>query len=388
VVSAKIKGWVERLGSIWVEGQLVQLNRRPGSAMSFAVLRDPEENCSLAVAVYSSVLDQMDVPVEEGARVVVDAKPTFWAGRGSLQLQARELRPVGVGDLLARIERLKRQLAAEGLFDRSRKTPLPLIPNVIGLICGRASKAEHDVVANASARWPAVRFEIRPVAVQGQRAAAEVAAALAQLDADPAVDVIVIARGGGAVEDLLPFSDQRLIRAVAAAATPVVSAIGHETDSPLLDLVADLRASTPTDAAKRIVPDLAAELAGLARARAAMRAAAARRIASEQARLDAARSRPALANPDWILLARQTELAALRADSRAACAARIDRSRADAATLAAQLAALSPEATLRRGYAVVRNASDGIVRHPDDAVLGLPLTVRVAGGEFRAARTA
>ncbi len=190
---------------------------------------------------------------------MVHATPTFWSKRGTLQLQADAIRMVGLGELLARIEHLRRVLAAEGLFDADRKVALPFLPAVVGLVCGRESKAEHDVVVNARERWPQVQFVIREVAVQGPRAVPEVSAAIAELDADPSVEVIVVARGGGSVEDLLPFSNEAMVRAAAACRTPLVSAIGHETDAPLLDLVADHRASTPTDAAKRIVPDVAEE---------------------------------------------------------------------------------------------------------------------------------
>ncbi len=260
-LSAKIAEYVHRMPGVWVEGQLVQLNRRAG--MSFMTLRDTEADVSLSVVAHTRVLGE----IGEGAHVVVHATPTFWNKRGTLQLQADTIRVVGLGDLLARIEHLRGVLAAEGLFDADRKVPLPFLPGVVGLVCGRESKAEHDVVVNARARWPQVQFVIREVAVQGPRAVPEVSAAIAELDADPQVEVIVVARGGGSVEDLLPFSNEALVRAAAACRTPLVSAIGHETDAPLLDLVADHRASTPTDAAKRIVPDVAEERRRLTQAR-------------------------------------------------------------------------------------------------------------------------
>jgi exodeoxyribonuclease VII large subunit len=384
-VSREIKKWVERLGSVWVEGQLVQVSRRPGAKMAFAVLRDVDEDFSLPLTMFAAACDP--AAFEEGARVVVNAKPAYWLGRGSLQLQVREIRRVGVGDLLARIEKLKRALAAEGLFAPERKRPVPPVPDVIGLICGRESKAEHDVVVGATARWPLVRFAVREVAVQGHAAVGEVGAALVALDADPAVDVIVIARGGGAVEDLLPFSDETLVRAVAAARTPVVSAIGHETDAPLLDLAADLRASTPTDAAKRIVPDWRAELDGLERSRARMRSGIGALLGAEQARLDAVRARAVLASPDWIVAGRAADVAAQRADARAALARTVEAAAARSATLAAELAALSPKAVLARGYAVVRAEDGRIVRAPGDIAPDAALAIRVAGGELAARRT-
>ena len=297
LLSAKISDYIDRMAPLWVEGQIVQLNRRPGAGMAFLTLRDTDSDMSLPVSVYAKVLDSVGAPLEEGAHVVVHAKPTFWTKRGSFQLQADQLKPVGIGELLARIEHLKRLLAAEGLFDVSRKKPLPFLPRVVGLICGRESKAEHDVVVNARARWPQVRFEIREVAVQGVAAVPQVSAAIAELDAHPDVEVIVVARGGGAVEDLLPFSNEALVRAAAACRTPLVSAIGHETDAPLLDLVADYRASTPTDAARRIVPDVSEERARISQALSRIRGAITSRVTHEQAGLDSLRSRPVLAAP-------------------------------------------------------------------------------------------
>ncbi|WP_418608108.1 exodeoxyribonuclease VII large subunit [Georgenia sp. SUBG003] len=302
LLSSKIAEYVSRMAPLWVEGQVVQLNRRPGATLAFLTLRDTDADMSLPVSVSARVLAAVEAPLHEGAHVVVHARPVFWPKRGTLQLQADALRPVGVGELLARIEHLKRVLAAEGLFDAGRKTPLPFLPRTVGLVCGRESKAEHDVVVNARARWPSVRFEIREVAVQGSRAVAAVCEAITELDADPAVEVIVVARGGGAVEDLLPFSNESLVRAASACRTPLVSAIGHETDTPLLDLVADYRASTPTDAAKRIVPDVAEERRQLTHARQRIRHAVRARLHGEQQGLAALRSRPVMADPHALVL--------------------------------------------------------------------------------------
>lgn len=259
-VSRLIGGWIDRLGAIWVEGQITQLSRRPGAGVVFLTLRDPSHDVSVSVTCFRQVFDRIADVVSEGARVVVLAKPEWYAPRGQLSLRATDIRPVGIGELLVRLEQLKKSLAAEGLFALDRKKPLPFLPQLIGLVCGRASAAERDVLENARRRWPAVRFEVRNTAVQGVNAVSQVVQAVEELDALPEVDVIVVARGGGSVEDLLPFSDEQLIRAVASCRTPVVSAIGHEPDSPLLDLVADLRASTPTDAAKKVVPDVGEEL--------------------------------------------------------------------------------------------------------------------------------
>ncbi|WP_407344358.1 exodeoxyribonuclease VII large subunit [Pengzhenrongella phosphoraccumulans] len=384
LLSAKMADYVAKMSPVWVEGQIVQLNRRPGAGMAFLTLRDSDADMSLPVSVYSRVLDAVTMPLAEGSHVVVHAKPTFWTKRGTLQLQADDLRAVGVGELLARIEHLKRVLAAEGLFDVARKVPLPFLPAVVGLICGRESKAEHDVVVNAQARWPQVRFEIREVAVQGVGAVPQVSAAIAELDADPRVEVIVVARGGGAVEDLLPFSNETLVRAAAACRTPLVSAIGHETDTPLLDLVADYRASTPTDAAKRIVPDVTEERTRLTQARTRIRSAVVHLVGREQAGLDATRSRPVLAAPESMVDARELEVRQRREAGRRALEVWLARSTGQTAQLAAQLRALSPAATLDRGYAVVQRADGAVVRDPADVTAGEALRIRVARGEVAA----
>ncbi|RRD42974.1 exodeoxyribonuclease VII large subunit [Buchananella hordeovulneris] len=379
LLSQKIEEYVAKMTEVWVEGQIVQLNRRPGAGMAFLTLRDVEADVSMNVSIYAR---QLDAAVQDGARVVVNARPTFWLKRGTLQLQAQEIRLVGVGDLLARIEDLRRRLAAEGLFADSRKRPLPFLPRRVGLICGRASKAEHDVVVNATARWPGIDIVVREVAVQGERAVAEVSAALAELDAIVDVDVIIIARGGGAVEDLLPFSHEHLVRAVADATTPVVSAIGHETDCPLLDLVADVRASTPTDAARRVVPDLASETVGLDTALHNLRRSVRRRLTAERDRLGELVTRPALATPG-VLVTRQREgLAGATARLRSATNRGLLAARADLTELTATLRALSPADTLARGYALLALPNGQLVRSqsqlpPNTLVEGI-----VADGRF------
>ncbi|MDT0165256.1 exodeoxyribonuclease VII large subunit [Actinotalea sp. AC32] len=384
-LSAKIADYIHRMPGLWVEGQVVQLNRRPGTTLAFLTLRDTDADVSLPVSVHVRVLDAAAAPVHEGAHVVVHATPRFWPKRGTLQLEADEIRTVGLGELLARIEHLKRLLAAEGLFDAARKRPLPFLPHVVGLVCGRESKAEHDVVVNARARWPEVRFEIREVAVQGANAVAEVRAALVELDARPEVEVIVVARGGGSVEDLLPFSNEALVRAVAACRTPVVSAIGHETDAPLLDLVADHRASTPTDAGKRVVPDVGEERARLGQARSRLASALAHRLRRESDALSALRSRPVLARPAEMLDARARDLDHLRGQAARALEDRVRAGDAEVARLRAQVRALSPAATLERGYAVVQRADDdAVVRSPADAPARTTLRLRLADGELAA----
>ena len=296
-IASAIAGWVDRLGAVWVEGQVAQLNRRPGMATVFLTLRDTVADISVTVTCARTYVDSMNPPLVEGASVVVHAKPSYYANRGTLSLAAREIRMVGLGELLARIERRRQLLAAEGLFEASRKRELPFLPRRVGLVTAPGSAAERDVVDNARRRWPAVVLEVVPATVQGPRAAGEVIAALQRLEAHPEVDVVVVSRGGGSVEDLLPFSDEGLLRAVAGMRTPVVSAIGHEQDAPLLDLVADVRASTPTHAATLVVPDVVEEQRGVAWARDRLREVVSGRLEREQHRLTALRSRPMLGDP-------------------------------------------------------------------------------------------
>jgi exodeoxyribonuclease VII large subunit len=327
----------------------------------------------------------------DGSHVVVHARAQLFPRRGSLFLAADDLRPVGVGELLARIEHLRRVLAAEGLFDEDRKRALPFLPRVVGLVSGRASAAERDVVDNARRRWPGVRFAVRSVAVQGPTAVTEVSEAIAALDAEPEVDVIVVARGGGSLEDLLPFSNEALVRAAAACRTPLVSAIGHEVDTPLLDLVADVRASTPTDAARRVVPDVAAERAAIAQARARIADAVRRRVDREADQLALLRAQPCLARPHTLVEGPAALVTELRQRFRASFSLRLHRAGDDVTHLRERVAALSPAATLARGYAVVQRAEEpragAVVRSPDDVRVGDRLRLRLAEGEITAAVT-
>jgi exodeoxyribonuclease VII large subunit len=372
--------WVGRLGRIWVEGQIAELTRRGGTA--FLTLRDPVAAVSVRVICSRAVLDAADPPPAEGARVVVWAKPDLNTARGSFSLTGIEIRAVGIGELLARLDRLRRSLAAEGLFAPERKRPLPFLPATVGLICGRDSAAERDVLRNAAMRWPAVRFQVEEVAVQGPYAVTEVTDALRRLDADRAVQVIIIARGGGSVEDLLPFSDETLIRAVAACQTPVVSAIGHEQDNPLLDLVADVRASTPTDAARRVVPDVAEQLALVRQHRARARRALAGRLDREWSWLADVRSRPVLSNPLREIDRREESVTALAERARRCFAAGLQRASDDVGHLSGRLLALSPAATLRRGYAIVQTRDGRVVRRAADVTAGERLMVRFADDQL------
>ena len=377
-VARSISEWVGRLGRVWVEGQVTQVSRRPGTV--YLTLRDPVADMSLSVTCSRQVCESVVPPLAEGARVVVHAKPDFYAGRGTLSRAALEIRPVGVGELLARLERLKAVLGAEGLFAAARKKPLPFLPRRIGLITGRAGAAERDVLENARRRWPAVDFVVREVAVQGHLAAAQVTAALRELEHTPAVDVIVIARGGGSVEDLLPFSDEALCRAVVACRIPVVSAIGHEPDSPLLDFVADVRCSTPTDAGKRVVPDVREEGDRVRQLRDRGRRVMLGSVERERSRLEAARSRPVLADPSTLVTIRRGEVRTLHERARRCTASRLSAAQHDLDHVLARVVALSPQATLDRGYAVVQDEDGAVVRDADAVPTGADLSVRLAVG--------
>ncbi|KQY38836.1 MULTISPECIES: exodeoxyribonuclease VII large subunit [Nocardia] len=387
-VAVKVAQWIERLGSIWVEGQVTQINLRPGTRTAFLVLRDASVDMSLSLTCDPDLLRRLPVPLTEGSRVVVYGKLHFFTGRGTVSLRVTEIRAVGIGELLARIERLKALLTAEGLFDARLKRPLPFLPATIGLITGRASAAERDVLSVAQNRWPAVRFVIRNTAVQGPTAVPQMLEALAELDGDPDVEVIVLARGGGSVEDLLAFSDEALCRAVAAARTPIVSAIGHEPDNPLLDLVADLRAATPTDAAKRIVPDAAAELAGVRDMRARSAAALRGWVQREAHTITQLRSRPVLADPLRELNHRHDELERLRTAARRNVEQLLRGESTTTLHLREKLTAVGPAATLARGYAVVQRVAGPerhVVRSIDDSPAGSQLRIRVADGAVTAA---
>ena len=382
VLSEKMKAHIERAPAAWVEGQVIELNKR--GTMCFVTLRDVDAEISLSLTVWGTVMDRLAMPLERGSRVVARLKPDFWVKTGRLSMQAWDIRPVGLGDLLARIERLRQALAAEGLFAAHRKRPLPALPHRIGLITGRDSDAKKDVLKNARLRWPAVEFEIREVAVQGVSAVSQIRSALSELDRMPDVDVIIIARGGGSLEDLLAFSNEDLVRAVSAATTPVVSAIGHEADHPLLDDVADLRASTPTDAAKRVVPDVTEELLRIRQARAQLSRGVDQLMSRETERLAHLRSRPVLAQPAGMVSVRHDDLVRLRNRSTMAIESAVAREADKIAHLRAHVRSLSPQNTLDRGYAVVQNEHGEVVRTPDQAPPESLLAIRVAGGKIRA----
>ena len=382
VVTEAIKEYIDRLGPIWIEGEIAELNERSGM-MAFMRLRDTSADMSISVMCHKSVIAAVK-PLPANARVVIYAKPSWYTKSGTLSMSAKEIRQVGVGELLARLEALKTLLAAEGLFSIERKVALPVLPRKVGLICGRNTDAEKDVVENAKRRWPAVEFEIREVTVQGAAAVVEVSAALRELESNPEVDVIIITRGGGSFEDLLPFSDETLVRLAASCETPIVSAIGHEKDSPLLDLVADYRASTPTDAAKRVVPDIAEEVANINKLRDRAYRALAARVDYESNFIAQLRSRPVMKDPGAFITILSEELADLRQRSRRSFTATIDAERKELKAITAHLRSLSPQSTLDRGYSVVRDSKGEVIRDATKLKAGDILAIKVAKGETSA----
>jgi exodeoxyribonuclease VII large subunit len=382
VVTEAIKEYVERLGPIWIEGEISELNERSGM-MAFMRLRDPSVDMSISVMCHKSVIAAVK-PLPDNARIVMYAKPSWYTKNGSLSFSAREIRQVGVGELLARLEALKNQLAGEGLFNSDRKVALPLLPKVIGLICGRNTDAEKDVVENAKRRWPSVQFEIREVTVQGAAAVTEVSQALRELEANKDVEVIIITRGGGSFEDLLPFSDEGLVRLAASCETPIVSAIGHEKDSPLLDLVADYRASTPTDAAKRVVPDITEEIQMISAMRDRARRTLLNRLDLESTRIANFKNRPAMKDPHVLITTRAEIIAGLRDRSNRSFGASLKLAKEELKQIKARVRALSPQSTLDRGYSVVQLTDGQIVTDPKSLKSGDELRLRLAKGETKA----
>lgn len=370
LLTKNVTAYINRMSPLWVSGQVVEYRRRPGTKMAFFVIRDHNENVSMTVKCYAGVIATHGEAFDEGASVVVHCKPDFYPGNGSLSLFAKQIELEGLGSLLARIERLREQLRSEGLFDEARKKPLPFLPRRVGLICGRNAKARHDVEVNARHRWPALGFEVREVAVQGPACCRDVVQAMKQLDAIDDVDVIVIARGGGSVEDLLPFSEEALVRAAAECATPLVSAIGHETDTPLLDLVVDYRASTPTDAARKIVPDVHDEARIIEQGRTRARQALTTRLERELAGLSDVRARPVMASPAAMLTPHYDGLAANRSRLTLAARGRIETERGRIDGMTRTLRALSPRSVMERGYALVRQPNRTIVTSVNDISRG------------------
>lgn len=381
-LNATIRDFVARWNTVWVEGEITSWNVRAGNI--FARLKDTRSDAQISIRIWSSVRPRIPGDLAVGDHVVAAVKADYFVKAGDFSFAVSAMKHVGLGDQLERLEKLRVQLRQEGLFDAARKKRLPFLPHVIGLITGEKSDAEKDVHRNAELRWPQVRFRTEYAAVQGDRCVPDTLAALARLDADPDVDVIIIARGGGDPQTLLGFSDERLVRAVAAASTPVVSAIGHENDHPLLDDVADLRASTPTDAAKRVVPDVSEQRALIAQLRSRATSRLTQRLSHDIAQLEQLRSRPALRSPDHITDSRSQDLWLLSARGRDAVTRQLDAAGRATSELRASLRALSPAATLSRGYAIAHLDGGVILRDAADAPAGSALTITVDRGSVAA----
>ncbi len=380
--SGKIKGWIDRLGAVWIEGEITQWGLSGGNV--YGKLKDLDIDVTVGFTVWSSVKAKLPADLKQGDHVVALVKPNYWLKGGTLSMQVFEMRHIGLGDLLERLENLRQLLRKEGLFDSDHKKPLPFLPGCVGLITGKDSDAEKDVLRNAQLRWPAVEFRVIHAAVQGDRAVREVTAAIKELDADPRVEVIIVARGGGDFQNLLVFSDETLVRTAAGCQTPIVSAIGHEADRPLLDDVADLRASTPTDAAKRVVPDVAEELSRVQQARARIGNRMIVFVRTEIDRLEQLRSRPVLANAAWLVDSRAEELGRYVGRSSELLGHLVERSELRMGELRSQLRALSPQATLDRGYSIAQLPSGAILRRRADATPGAALLLTLADGKAAA----
>lgn len=382
LLGAKIRDYIDRLGTVWVEGEITQWGTSAGNI--YGKLKDLNQDATVGFTIWSSVKARIPDDLKHGDHVVALIKVNYWVKGGSLTMQVLQMKHVGLGDLLERLERLRTQLAGEGLFDLSRKKRLPFLPHCVGLITGKDSDAEKDVIRNAQLRWPAVNFRVVHATVQGDRTVPEVISAIKRLDADPEVDVIIVARGGGDFQNLLGFSDERLVRAAAAASTPLVSAIGHEADRPLLDDVADLRASTPTDAAKRVVPDVTEELARVRQAHARLGMKLASYLNTETAKVHQIRSRPALASATWIVDTRAQDLTRYVARGSELIERMLDHGSREIADLRSHLRALSPQRTLDRGYAIAQRVDGAILRTPADAPAGTAITLTLAAGRVAA----
>lgn len=379
-LSLTLKDWIERLGVLWIEGELASIKIGPSNM--FGELRDLQiEN---SVSIHSWSVAKIPSDLKQGDRVLALIKPAFWPKGGKLTMQVIEMRKVGLGELLERIERLRAQLTAEGLISIERKQPLPFLPNKIGLITGKNSDAEKDVLENAKLRWPEVEFRVINTLVQGEKAAPEIIAAIKSLDEDPTVDVIIIARGGGSFLDLMVFSDEALVRAAANAKTPIVSAIGHENDRPVLDDVADLRASTPTDAAKRVVPDVADEKHKLEQLGQRLFLRVDSFVANQIAMVEQIRSRPILANPFTFIESHEADVERSLDQMRSRLDQQLNREAMQIGHLRQQVRSLSPQSTLDRGYSVVRDLDGHVISDSSKVKTGQQLRVRLAKGELGA----
>jgi exodeoxyribonuclease VII large subunit len=377
-----LKEWITRLGNVWVEGQISQIS--PKKDVFFGELRDLVADKGFSIHSRRPDVLAAVSELSAGDRVVALVHPDFWERSGKTSMDVLAIRKVGLGELLERIERLRQQLIKEGLTLAERKQPLPFLPNLIGLITGANSDAEKDVLQNTKARWPEVRFKVQHTPVQGDKAALEIIKAIELLDADPEVDVIVLARGGGSFQDLLVFSDEKVVRAVANCKTPIVSAIGHENDRPLTDEVADVRASTPTDAAKLIVPDVIEERKKISQALERISLRVVGFVQNQIELILGIRSRPILANPFTLVDERALQISQLEQNLSSQINNTLEKQQLLITGLRGQVRALSPKLTLDRGYAVVRDLNGRVLTEPRQAKTGQKLKITLSGGDLGA----
>ena len=377
-----LKEWITRLGNVWVEGQISQIS--PKKDVFFGELRDLVADKGFSIHSRRPDVLAAVSELSAGDRVVALVHPDFWERSGKTSMDVLAIRKVGLGELLERIERLRQQLIKEGLTLAERKQPLPFLPNLIGLITGANSDAEKDVLQNTKARWPEVRFKVQHTPVQGDKAAPEIIKAIELLDADPEVDVIVLARGGGSFQDLLVLSDEKVVRAVANCKTPIVSAIGHENDRPLTDEVADVRASTPTDAAKLIVPEVIEERKKISQALERISLRVVGFVQNQIELILGIRSRPILANPFTLVDERALQISQLEQNLSSQINNTLEKQQLLITGLRGQVRALSPKLTLDRGYAVVRDLNGRVLTEPRQAKTGQKLKITLSGGDLGA----
>ena len=378
VLSQKFHDAVSRWPQAWVEGQIVEINMRR-STSGYITLRDNAEEISLSVMGFRDFV-AMARDFRQGDRVVVHGKPDIWIKATRLSFIADDIRRMGAGDLKAQIDELRKKLKGEGLFDADRKLPLPEFPSCIGLICAPQARAEGDVITNVNLRWPAVRFKVVHAHVQGAQCPADVTEAIRRLDADPEVDVIIVARGGGSFEDLIGFSDEGVVRAAASCSTPLVSAVGHEDDWTLIDLAADLRASTPTDAAKKVVPDVMEQIQLVESAQQQMRMRIQARVDNEMRLVEGYANRPSLTQPLTMLEPYGRFLDDAVRRMRLGLTRIVDDAALTVEKLAAGLNALSPQSTLNRGYAVIQSSDGRVISDAQDVQVGEALTLTLQYG--------
>ena len=374
VARDKIAAWK----SFWLEGEIAEW--KPWQQIVFFTVKD--ETARIDCKIDGSSVTASGEQFTAGDKIRLFGQFDFWPKNGEMKFVANTIRHEGLGDFLVAIEKLRATLQAEGAFDESRKVPLPKFPRCIGLITAKDSDAEKDILVNARNRWADVQFTTIYTGVSGDAAISQIPGAIAQLDADPEVDVIIIARGGGAFLELVAFSDERIVRAAMACVTPIVSAIGHENDRPLLDEVADLRASTPTDAAKRVVPDVAADLAEIDQLRARGRQIVTTAITNQIDRIRQLASRPVMASPLAYLERHENDLANLSYRGSTLVDSLVHQTTDRLHGIIGKLRTLSPQKTLDRGYAIVRNATGSVVTSTASASTGDPLTLRVADGDI------